>query len=431
MYAMSEDRARPPGPGRAEHELPVLFHLMDVSRNRPTPPEASPPPQHTIAAVEAQLAPAPASQNVSSVDATLLPQPATTRATCELSLPPPNTHDSVALPLEPASAKHSYPVSDTLLAAVTSQVGSSGPAITQATETSDAQAVEKPKNQLASRRKHKTAASEDWFASHGKYIAIGFVLALIGTIWVARGNRQQSNSTAAASPTKSLLADEPPGAPSITIPAAGSAHSTVLVSADSQVELHPPTTSHIAAGAKGDGKDQGKDKLFDFPATKGLDERIATRPDGGASEGSSSIQRNAAANPVERPTPQVTPPPPGAPALSPAYPTTSPAAPPLNYPAAVAPTGSYPQTSAPPLVGASPAVGPPPLPAAGYSVAPQGAGGAAPNYRSQFPVPAGAAAPQPPAWTASPSGANLPGQYQSFDHTARGPRNERTGSGNY
>jgi len=346
----------------------------------------------------------------------------------------------------PPPTTHQYPVSDTLLAAVTSQNASSEPAgreITQpsgpattvnatatATEVADAQPSEKLKNQLASRRKHKTADSEAWFATHGKYIAIGFVLALIGTIWVARSNRQQSNLGTAASPWKSPLADdrpsEPHASPSITIPAAGSAHSTVLVSADSQVELHPPTTSHLAAGAKGDGKD----KLFDFPA-KAPDERVATRPDGGTSDASSSSQKSAAANGVERPAPPVTPAPSGAPALSPAYPTTSPAAPPLSYPAAVTPSGSYPQTSAPPLVGPSLPVGPPPLPAAGYPVAPQGASGAVPDYRSQFPVPAGAAAPQPPAWPAAPSGANLPGQYQPFDNTARGPRNERTGSGNY
>jgi len=435
MYAMSEDRARPLGPGRAEHELPVLFHLMDVSRKRQAPPEASPPARHTAAAVEAHLPTAPASQNLSSVVSTLLPQPAPPTAACESALPLLNPHNSVVASIEPPPTTPQYPVSDTLLAAVTSPIDSSESVSTPLTKLSEVQPGEKPKNQLAPRRKQKTAASEDWFASHGKYIAIGFVLALIGTIWVARSNRQLTNSATVASPWKSPLADdrpsEPHASPSITIPAAGSAHSTVLVSADSQVELHPPTTSHFASGAKGDGKDQGKDRLFDFPSTKAPDERVATRPDGGTNDASSSSQKGAAANAAERPAPPVTPAPSGAPALSPAYPTTSSSTPVLSYPAAVTPTGSYPQTSAPPLVGPSLPVGPPPLPATGYPVAPQGASGAVPDYRSQFPVPAGAAAPQPPAWTASPPGGNLPGQYQPFDNTARGPRNERTGSGNY
>jgi hypothetical protein len=277
MYAMSEDRARPPGPGRAEHELPVLFHLMDVSRPRQAP-EASPPARQTAGAGEAHLATPPVSENLSSIVSTLLsqptlPQPAPT-ASSESALPPPNPYDSVVASLAPLPATHRYPVSDTLLASVTSQVSSGGPAggelpeqggssttvqsLVHATEAPEAPPGEKPKNQLVSRRNHKTTGSEDWFATHGKYIAIGFVLALVGTIWMARNNRQQSNSASAASPWKSPLADEQTSdshkSPSITIPAASSAHSTVLVSADSQVELHPPTTPQFAAGARGDGK---------------------------------------------------------------------------------------------------------------------------------------------------------------------------------
>jgi hypothetical protein len=238
-------------------------------------------------------------------------------------VPTPIPHNSVVAPPEPTPATRQYPVSDTLLAAVTSQIDSSGTAgrepseqsgssttvvaATPATDVSEAQPSEKPKNQLASRRKHKTTASEDWFASHGKYIAMGFVLALIGTIWVARSNRQQSNSATAASAWKSPLADERTSdshaSPEITVPANGSANSTVLVSADSQVELHPPTSSHFATGATGDGKNQGKDKLFDFPSHKTTDERLATRPEGGSSDASTSGQKSTSANAVERPAP--------------------------------------------------------------------------------------------------------------------------------
>ncbi len=446
MYAMSEDRARPPGPGRAEHELPVLFHLMDVSRPRQSPPEVSPLEAQCCPTTEPQISTPTASQHLSSIASELLPLPAAPTVTGESELLPPI---SVAASFEPLPATHHYPVSDTLLAAVTSEIAASEPATSeipqpsaslkavdlaaQATEPSEAQPSETPKNQLAPRRKLKTPASEDWFAAHGKYIALGFVLALIGTIWMSRTNRQRANPPAASADWKPLIADDrasgPLSAPTITIPAAGSAHSTVLVSAGSQVELHPPTTTAIAKGSSGEGKNQGQDKLFDFPSAKRADDRVAARPDSGTINASSSSQKYTSATATEGPA--VTPAPSSAPALSLAYPTTAPAGPTPNYPAAVSRTSSYPQTSAPVLVGPNPPTGAGASPAANYSGTPQYNGGAAETYRSQFPVPAGAAAPQSSAWGASPSGGNLPGPYQSLDNTARGPRNERTGSGNY
>src|SRR5687767_4690050 len=96
MYAMSEDRARPPGPGRAEHELPVLFHLMDVSRKRQAPPEVSPPARHIAATAESHFETAPVSQNLSSVVSTLLPQPAPSTATSEGAFPPDPQNSVVA-----------------------------------------------------------------------------------------------------------------------------------------------------------------------------------------------------------------------------------------------------------------------------------------------------------------------------------------------
>src|SRR5207237_59065 len=55
-----------------------------------------------------------------------------------------------------------------------------------------------PRSQSPSRRKPQTPASEDWFASHGKFIAIAFVLALIGTVYFARTNRRKGDGVAAA-----------------------------------------------------------------------------------------------------------------------------------------------------------------------------------------------------------------------------------------
>jgi hypothetical protein len=301
-----------------------------------------------------------------------------------------------------------------------------------------------PRSQTASRRKPKTAASEDWFAAHGKFIAIAFVVALIGTIYFARTSRQQSTATTAATPSRSPATDRNVASDSPATTHAGSTApaintaaevrlttpaETITATSESKVDLHPPTAPQLVSGTPADDKPQGKDNLFVFPGPKSPDERVASRGEPTSTGASPASQQAAPARPAEV-TPVARPNPPASqPALSPAYPTNSSPAP--VYPVTSAGPASYPLTAAPPLVGPAPparAVSPPP---SGYPSMPPPSSNPPPNYRSQFPMSAGTIPPQPQAWSPSAPGGGLPGQSQPLDNTARGPRYERTGSGIY
>jgi hypothetical protein len=265
------------------------------------------------------------------------------------------------------------------------------------------------------RRQKKTSASEDWFASHGKFIAVAFVIALIGTVYLARTNRQQATPVKEEAAVQSPLVDLRPTAPSQDI--APARVQTVAAVSDSKVELQPPSAPPLIASAPQE-KSAGADKLFDFPApppsTKAV-EHVAARPT------SAPVSAPAGTKAEESPAPAAAAPSNTAPALTPAYPVTnSPAA----YPSTTAGPGAYPQTSAPAF---------------------QAPANPQPNYGNQFPAQPNQQStlqqptPQQPApqqsggaggWS-PPTSMNGAGSYQSIDNTARGPRYERTGSGRY
>lgn len=450
MYAISNDRNRRPGQeGQACHELPILFHLMDVSRPRseaqddqalaavveepiaavgltttgaPLPdivPLTLPPidsaPSPLAASLDTSAEPQPPAEPLAIVAPVLAKVAACVSASGEIA----STTASQVESLRSDPAGDDSAGSDTLHSENTSAARPS-PAVTLKSKTSE-------------RRKRKTPASEDWFAAHGKFIAIGFVVALIGTVYFARTTRQQAAPAKAGATGQSPLADgqmpDSPGAgQSSLLAGSGGAKAatstsrvqTVSVVSDSKVELHPPTAPTLA-GAAAEDRSPSADKLFDFPSSRKSDERVATRPE--VTTRDSSRPSEPAARSKEFETVPTAGSPAAAPELAPVYPTTS--SPAVGYPATAPPPSAYPATSAPPLMGAPAAVRAP-LPQAGYPAAPQGPGAAPQNYRSQFPMP-GTSPSQ--AWP--PTGANVPGAYQPLENTARGQRNERTGSGNY
>src|SRR5262249_10159950 len=127
----------------------------------------------------------------------------------------------------------------------------------------------RPKS-LANRRKLKTPLVEDWFTTHGRYIAVGFVLALIATVYFARMNRQSAppaaveidshstardhpSATAQTSERRLVKAEAKPGSdePSgLATPAKGPPPLLARDSAsetDSQAELHPPTIPQLTS----------------------------------------------------------------------------------------------------------------------------------------------------------------------------------------
>jgi len=280
MYAISSDngrRASQTGPERPE--LPILFHLMDVSRPR-------------VAAKDALAAPAPAEQPKVAELSSLVTAAALDAAASTLAAP---ATEVKATPPPELSAVSSEPVSAEVLdspfksiSEAAKPASENAPDAKSATESAIAAALEsaahgaqpavtvtlKPKT--VERRQRKTPASEDWFASHGKFIAIGFVIALIGTVYYARTNRQQASPSkseaAPQSPLVELRPTEPP------TESATKSVTTVAAVSDSKVELQPPSAPPLIASTPTSYKTASADKLFDFPATAKAEQRVAARP---------------------------------------------------------------------------------------------------------------------------------------------------------
>ncbi len=452
MYAISSDndrRASHRGPERPE--LPILFHLVDVSRPRPAASEAL----TSGASLEAAKAEAVA---LPSVAATAPPvkevQSAETSPFKLLSAPSLLAADQSLASM--AAAKIEEPIE---LVAVPPQTSAeqlptasssivSSPLVETSSSTAKTSADAAPtvtlKAKTVERRQRRTPPSEDWFASHGKFMAIAFVVALIGTVYFARTNRQAA-TTKAEGTTQAPLVELRPAEP----PAESVAKNvqTVAAVSDSKVELQPPSAPPLIASMPTSEKvARGGDKLFDFPATAKGEQRIASRPVSPAPDLSRTPTQSPTAKDLEN----------AAPALAPAYPVTSS---PATYPTtgatttagatttgATATAGAYPQTAAP-------TQSPAPAPPSGTTL--QGPANAAPSYGSQFPPQSYQQPPyqqppyqqppyqQPPPQQASPqqtapasgwsppTSMNGPGQYQPIDNTARGPRYEHTGSGRY
>src|SRR5262245_3598300 len=362
MYAISSDngrRASQTGPERPE--LPILFHLMDVSRPRAAAkdvlaaPAAAEPPK----AVEAQPSvPATAPLNVA---AAMLSAPAAeVKATPAPGLSAVSSEavsaEVVDSPIEMIAAA-AKPASENVPAAK-SVAESAVAAVLESTADANQPAATvslKPKAvkpQAAERRQRRTPPSEDWFASHGKFIAVAFVIALIGTVYYARTNRQQTTPAKTEAVAQSPLVEMQP--PESAAEIATKSVQTVAAVSDSKVELQPPSAPALIASSSSSDKPAGGDKLFDFPATAKAEQRIAARPTSAPAESKNEQSPTTPATAT------------AAPALATAYPvTTSPA----SYPSTTAAPGAYPQTAA-----------------AAQRPSNPGPSNSAPNYRSQFPA---------------------------------------------
>lgn len=213
---------------------------------------------------------------------------------------------------------------------------------TAANATAETTPVHKPspgslRRQRAEARQQKveSKAGGDWLQSHGKIIAIGFVLALVGTIYLARRNQKPGHQLAdpkaeapvglaievpedhdhhhdhqpaeAANTAPRLV--EAPSHPMDPTPSPAASAPVANPAVSSTADLHPPTIPRDAQPAAASGEPL-------FPWQQG-DARVATRPDA------------PAASPAGPPAPAAAPPaatgvPAGGPALNgPQYPETN------------------------------------------------------------------------------------------------------------
>jgi len=407
---LAAQRRTSPTPPRPLRELPVLFHLMDVSRPKgfssagsmsfkldaaDEGPAAPALPRHdrAEAAYQSALASDLASDLVS-----VAPPPCPAEAfDLETAAELVQTKAYGSLPSEPSvtdaasgsagDGPHApgtfpatqAPASDSQTSTELNTPGPSG----EQTVTLRERAEER-------KRKRQEGKKDDWFSTQGRYIAIGFFIALAVTIYVARTGRKlaappvagttkvapavdMAASAKKSSPVKQATATESAKITSVRPTAKATAANTTAAS-EPKTALHPPTIPQLKSEPAGKGA-AADATLFTF--TKRTEERVATRTDepAPASVGAASAVQSPSAPPAAAAGS-------APPTLEPHYPTTNypsqylqaapaggPAAAYASPPAMYAPpSATYapppatyappPATYAPPAAGAGPALGP-------------------------------------------------------------------------
>jgi hypothetical protein len=360
-------RRQSPTPPRPRRELPVLFHLLDVSQPpgfagaRPAElaPESQAKFDHPISA------PADESFQASAIDsvteafdlataaglaetsglASMLTEPLT-----GTTRPAPGDELIESKPDEPSSIEE--PLSNTA-----ENPTDAAPAAERSGANSDEAVTLRQRAHERRQKRQKSPGKDDWFSTQGKFILIGFLVALVATIYIARTNRNSAEPPVARQPAHqrraaaSKLATESPAPPpakqsDANLPrSSGPATSITSVrpaetspAGESRTALHPPTIPQLAQEPA--ASSPADDSLF--PWARPEEPRTATAGD----DLRSADLRSATVAPS--PAPSTSPPlstqPPTLPSHQPQYPSTA-------YP------GDY-RSPAPPALPSAPAFGP-------------------------------------------------------------------------
>ncbi|MEX2174834.1 MAG: hypothetical protein WD872_10760 [Pirellulaceae bacterium] len=347
----AEPRRQGSTPSAPKRELPVLFHLIDVSR----------PKGYTAPPVSLDLV--PASPPPRYEPAFELPEPT-------LERPEPEPHFFAPQPFEPldhnldhdnldrdaATADESAPIAPESFASAAAEAPDEWDVVPESlaeqtpaeevppeVENPPVDAVSLRQRAAARQRNRQTTARDDWFTTHGKYIAVGFVLALLVTVYLARTNRHEPAPPIADLPHAHPgdAGHEPhenharPTVASETSPAAAITQlgPTTEASGPRAAALHPPTIPQLAQ-QPAESRPAGGDNLFSFG--KRAEERVAARTDAKPAPALLEAGRPASPAPAAPPLPEV----------QPQYPTT-----PYRGEYPTAPTAAAPPPAQPPAVG--------------------------------------------------------------------------------
>lgn len=417
-------------PIRAPLEMPVLFQLADLSllQSKVVPPNSPAPISEVIAPPTAIDEPAGKLQP---------PKPENPSVELTPGLAPPTEADKVELQPEvialaavanqtsPAPTVTAVPSLEVppkeKTAEPDSRIATNEAARTTETTPPKEPTAPTPRERAEQRAKHRqpVPTSNDWMRTHGKFIAVGFIVALIAVIYLAQDGDEPppANPESAGSAKTEQEAQEPlpimAAESKITdvytakesTPAQGAGRSPELLReanpADEQspaahAELHSPTTDSIR---EPDLPSEVVESTSLFPWKESESPRVATKPD----DGRSKVQLNPH---VTRRQPEIESEVPG---NQPAAETPSVYGPPSSQPqepAAESPSNSEPQLNAP----------------ANYPVTnPSSVGEFQPAQNRPASVPPRAT----PASYQPGSSNNVPPTRTS------GPRYERTGSGLY
>lgn len=291
---MTATAEMPPPASGQNREFPVLFHLIDVSLPSEREREPSEPPPrkyelpiwdeplaHQLADSSKELA-EPKCEELNSV----LPEPTGAESTFTATVTSDIAESTISAPERFCEAS----LNDT---------AAEEHRIKQPAELSAGAEPVTPAERKQSRRREQTASKGDWFASQGKYIAICFVLALAGTIYVARTGHSRPHvaqppvthahpgdaglATVKTEGAKPEIVVEAAGASNdkASSPAGGVTSSSAPAAEQASVEvagvdLHPPTPPQLA---QEDPTQPTKDQDSLFPWANRTEERVATRPE--------------------------------------------------------------------------------------------------------------------------------------------------------
>jgi hypothetical protein len=350
MTATFTAEKRRPSLPRPLRGLPVLFHLMDVSR----PKGYAAPPSFTLGSVADPPEPyeSPLASRLPSEPPIEAPDSFDLETAAELV----QTKAYGSLPADMTTSVLAPTASDTIAnssdTSLDQAVGdrTSAPSLETPPPASD-DAVTLRQRAEERQRKRQEGKKDDWFSTQGKYIAIGFVAVLMVTIYVARSGRQPAKPHVATKPhTHSSAAATTKAATSPAKPAVAaesakitSVHPTTKTPAsEPKTALHPPTVPQLAqqpekTSPAGDGT------LFTF--TRRTEERVAANTD------SPTTAATAAPPQQPAPPPSQTTPAQATPTLQPQYPST-------RYPSSYQPVAPPPAYAPPPASPGGPNLGP-------------------------------------------------------------------------
>jgi hypothetical protein len=329
-------------PARPPLEMPVLFQLADlrVQDTRPAPPPSAPavsiPPAPPIEAVFVPEPPAAESVQAEPPQPAVFkfepldPEPVVSEKPQATSLA--SEIPSVTTETEAKNTSiDSVPAVEALATATEAEKESSSPvspisdSVTNEVVPHADAAAPTPRERAEQRSKSRQAVSPktDWMRTHGKFIAVGFIIALIATIYMA----QNGDEPAPANPDsvsanadestegerESSLTQGPAAKESIPVvehepsgSLAGDTSPATDAVIDAHAELHPPPSGGIVKEPT--DVDEVADAKSLFPWKDAAETRVAAKPDDGRAKR------------------ETRPPPSEAPAFSKPAPTDEPAA---------------------------------------------------------------------------------------------------------
>jgi hypothetical protein len=291
---------------RPPRDLPVLFHLQDVSRPRGYPPKPDEPRAYFLEPATSSL---PAESSTAKAEE-LLDKPndlaAAIADAAQPAIPAPEFMESEALSTGTAesAADEAAATGETPSSSLLEIPPASGDAVALRQRAGERQ------------RKRQASTKDDWFAMHGKYIAVGFVVALLLTIYAARTRRpvppevarpahehkDKPPATVRTASAEKPLPDKSAARPAVAITSVGPSRQAA---GQSQTALHPPTIPQLAAEP---GPSPASDGLF--PWAKRDAERMAARTDvtsPAAASAAAASAAGAADATAARPSAEATP----------------------------------------------------------------------------------------------------------------------------